>query len=355
MFKNGSLPAAAIAAAMIGIMTHASSMAQQAQTASIVTFDLFTGDSDELNPDEARKLLDAARQAQAPGDCPLGRITIFMPEGDPVFQEAMGNARRDKVLRFLNANGIEPSRLFVDAIIFGGDGPGNDAQLEFTPSDREPPKLTVTSMPEKGKKVTARQRITVKAIANDNANNWQTGIKSIDLTAEGSGPFGFHDYPPTCDRPPPPRTLEGVYTVPANPPPLVRLRATAKDFAGNETDLLANFPTGDWYGTITKTAKGGGHNHKVTVGFAFDIETGGTIKGRAHAVISTETGEVPGCTMLWTYVPSEFDVPLSGRRNGENFEIALAPPGTTTATIERKSCGEGEPSGTFPSYINPAV
>ena len=38
--------------------------------------------------------------------------------------------------------------------------------------------------------------------------------------------------------------------MPANPPSMVRLRAVAKDFAGNETELWAEFPTGDWYGTL---------------------------------------------------------------------------------------------------------
>ncbi len=192
----------------------------------------------------------------------------------------------------------------------------------------------------------ANQRITVKAIASDNTNRWQTGIKSIDLTSEDGRPFGFQDYsqpPTTCQSPPPPRPLEGVYRVPSPAPPLVRLRATAKDFAGNEIDLWANFPTGDWYGSIIKKMNGGGHNHTVTVNFAFDVEASGTINGRASAGITTEGGEVPGCTFLWTYEPSQFDIPLSGRRDGENFEIMLEPPATVNATVS--TCqGSGNPA-----------
>ena len=135
--------------------------------------------------------------------------------------------------------------------------------------------------------------------------------------------------------------------MPSPAPPLVRLRATAKDFAGNEIDLWANFPTGDWHGSIIKKMNGGGHNHTITVGFAFDVDASGAIKGRANAGISTEEGEVPGCTLLWTYEPSEFDIPLSGRRDGENFEIMLEPPSTVTATVS--TC---QGSGT-PAALNP--
>ena len=231
MFRTCSLPRAAITVAVTAFMALVPVAAQQAQTAGIVTFDLFAGDGVDLEPSEAAKLLDAVRRAQGPDGCPLGRITMFVPEGDPMFQEALGKARRDEMLRFLNGQGIDVSRFFADFLPFGRDDTGNDAQLEYSPSDNDPPRLTVTSMPEEGKKVRANQRITVKAIANDDANNWQTGIKSIDLTSEGGAPFGFQDYsqpPTTCQSPPPSRTLEGVYRVPSPAPPLVRLRATAR-------------------------------------------------------------------------------------------------------------------------------
>ena len=44
--------------------------------------------------------------------------------------------------------------------------------------------------------------------------------------------------------------LEVTYTVPPNPPPVIRLRAVAEDFAGNTDQDFAEFPTGDWYGTF---------------------------------------------------------------------------------------------------------
>ena len=89
--------------------------------------------------------------------------------------------------------------------------------------------------------------------------------------------------------------------------------------------------------------------------FAFVVGPDGSIKGRARAQITTEPGEVPGCTMLWSYFPTVFDIPLSGRRDGENFEIALEP-GTTTAKISLSgACAAGQPSNTFMGHPNPAL
>jgi hypothetical protein len=365
MSKIGSLSCAAIAVAMAALIDAAgfgfAALAQQAQTTGIVTFELFTGpDSVDLKPGAAQQLADAARRAQAaPGSCPLGRFTVFVAEGDPLLQAAAGGARRDVVLAALDRQGIDASRFFVDFRMFGGSGPGNDAQLDYDAGrDQTAPKLDVTWTPPKGTKVKAGQKIMAKAVASDDANRWQTGINTIDLDVQGGGSFGFQDYPrpqPPCERPPPPRTLEGVYTVPANPPPIVRLRAVTKDFAGHEARDIAEFPIADWYGTIKKTAKGGGHNHRIDIDYSFEVERSGTLKGRASARISTEVGEVPACTMRWTYSPSEFDIPLSGRRDIEDFEITLKP-GTLTATITNTGpCAGDQPSNTFPSHLNPAV
>ena len=340
MRKISSLLGAAIAAAVIGATAVVPALAQQAQTAGIVTFELFTGpDSVDLKPGAAEKLRDAARKAQAPGQCPLGRFTIFVAEGDPMFQEALGKTRRDAVLAALARQGIDASRFFVDFKVFGGEG-GNDAQLDYDAGrDQTAPKLDVTWTPPTGTKVKAGGKIKAKAVARDDANRWQTGVNTIDLDVQGGGSFGFHDYPrpqPPCENPPPPRTLEGVYTVPSDPPPIVRLRAVTKDFAGHQARDIGEFPTGDWYGTVKKTVKGGGFNQTVDIDFAFEIDTSGTIKGRARGRVSTEEGQVPGCTILWTYSPSEFEIPLSGRRDGKKFEIVLER--SITAATNRTSC-----------------
>jgi hypothetical protein len=232
--------------------------------------------------------------------------------------------------------------------------------------DTEKPTLKTTSTPRKGTKVKPGDQINIRMEASeeysDVRTNWQSGVKKLQLTDESRSqvvpPYWEGAEMRPCAEKQWKQTLEVTYTVPPNPPPVIRLRAVAEDFAGNKDDDVGEFPTGDWHGTIRKTAKGGGHNHTIDVDFAFEIESSGTIKGRAGARISTEAGQVPGCTMLWTYSPSEFEIPLSGRRDGETFEIALDP-GTTTATVRSVAgacaSGGGQTSNTFPGHLNPAV
>jgi hypothetical protein len=164
--------------------------------------------------------------------------------------------------------------------------------------------------------VKAKQRITAKAVARDDANRWQSGINTIDLNVDGGGPFGFEDFPrpqPPCERLPPPRTLDGVYTVPANPPPLVRLRAVTKDFAGNETELWADFPTGDWHGRIDWWIPAPSSRVWGRLDLAFDYDGKGNLTGRMVGdsyVESPARGEFCGMT---TQTPAKLSAKLVGQ------------------------------------------
>lgn len=209
------------------------------------TYNLFTGpDSIDCRPEVLQQLADAIRKAQAPGNCSLGRLKIRVPAGDPIFQKAVVGARRDAVLSALNQLGVPVAgRLFVETAVFG-DGTGHDTIYE-PPLDKKAPKLDVIWTPEKGTPVKAGQQITAKATASDHPAPWQTGLKNIKLTVDGGErPFGFEEYQQDCERPALPQTLERFYIVPRPEPSMVRLRATARDYAGNETEVWADFPTG---------------------------------------------------------------------------------------------------------------
>jgi len=324
--------------------------------------DLFTTDRTDLKPGAADKLTEAAAQVINPGECPRqAKFKVTVKQGDPIFQRALAQARRDVLQAFLQ-NQV-PSNLFEVKDELGSK---DDVQVDYDRMrDREKPKLHTTSVPPKGSKVKPGDQITVTMVARDDANRWQTGIQRIQLIAQNPGGdtlVGAQDYAPVirpnCEGRPEPRTLVLTYTVPQDPPPIVRLRAITEDFVNLSDFDIGEFPTGDWYGTIKKTAKGGGHNHTIDIDYAFEIERSGTLKGSARARITTEGNEVPGCTLLWTYSPSEFEIPLGGRRDGEEFEITLKP-GTTTATIRSIAggclTGGGQTSNTFASHLNPAV
>ena len=218
-------------------------LAQTPGTAGPLTFDLFSRDSVDIEPRVARSGSPRGAPAHGPGQCPVGRLTFHVEAGDKLFQDALGAARRDAVLAFLASQGIAASRFFADVAVGGTQ---NHVRLDINAArDDMAPTLDVEWTPPKGSKVTVGTRIAAKAVARDDANLWQTGIKTIDLNVDRGGPFGFEDFPQpprTCERLPPPRTLDGVYTVPSDPPPLVRLRAIAKDYAGNETETVGRVP-----------------------------------------------------------------------------------------------------------------
>lgn len=254
MCRRGPIQRGAIAAIMVTVMAVFSpaALAQQGQAGRGPSFgdlfDLFAEDSVDPAPEAASALVDAARQAQAPGGCPLGALFIYTPEGDPLFQEALAAARRHAVLRLLNDAGIDTGRVFVDSTVGGVV----DATFFHHDLDRGPPTLMTTSVPPKGSKVKPGDRITVTMAARDAADpaHWQTGIKTIHLVAESEdGRFVASENYEACAEIPE-RRVQATYVVPANPPPVVRLAALAEDHVGLMDTDVAAFPTGDWYGRI---------------------------------------------------------------------------------------------------------
>jgi hypothetical protein len=314
----------------------------QTQETTIIISNFFAGrcGGAQLGAQEKLKAaLDLARK------CP-SNITVeyWFHLGDYGAQTQCGRERQESFYRLVDelASDVEFRRLYKSDT----DPTHEDVNVRWTPKpDQEKPKLDVIWTPSKGTKVKPDGKITAKVTARDDAAPAQTGVARIrvDIGIGGGLVAAPAQYPPPiplqeCGRQNPVRTYEATYTVPSNPPPVVQLRANARDFAGNETWEDAKFPTSDWFGSIKKQAKGAGHNHTVDVDFAFEIETSGVIRGRARARVTTEEGQVPACTILWTYSPSEFEIPLSGRRDGENFEISLEP-GTTTATVRTNCTG----------------
>jgi hypothetical protein len=327
-------------------------LAQQIQTLNLFK----SPDSVDLRNGAAQTLRDAVRRAPGRSDrCPSAQFTIFTPPGDELFQQALATARRDTVVDALNSQGIDANSYSVNSIVFGEAG-GNDASVEYGGSpDHVKPTINVIWTPQKNTKVSHGRKINAKALARDDADKWQSGIKTIDFDVQGGGQFGFDDYPrppQNCENLPPPQTSEGVYTVPNPEPPIVRLRARTSDFAGHSAQDVAEFPTGDWFGKIKKQASGGGHNHTVTIDYTFDIDPSGTTKPRAYARIAAQPAQIPGCTFTWSYTPSELAIPISAERNGDNFQITIQA-GETTAHI-KSQCTASSGSNSFrPPGINP--
>jgi hypothetical protein len=313
-----ALAAAIAVLAMGGVSSLAPSSAAFAQTAGtagpVSLGELFDGeDSVGLTPDGIRKLRDAAQKARDQGNCPKGTFTVVVKKGDDLFQGALATARRDAMTPILG----DQARNFVFEIDF--KGVKNDVRVDYgVPRDTIAPALDVTWTPPKGTKVRVGTRITAKAVARDDANRWQSGIKTIDLDVRGGGQFGFGDYPrppQTCERPPPAQTLDGVYTVRANPPPIVRLRARASDFAGHFAQDIADFPTGDWYGRFEwKHACQGSGTTDVTRGVSdltLDHDGHGNLTGRLAGSTPERSQTMPTCSFRYV-APGTFSAKLIG-------------------------------------------
>lgn len=328
--RFGSLLCATLAvasAALIGAAgLRSAALAQQAQTADRINLgDLFTtDDSVDLKPEKARELVDAARKAKAPGQCPLGALFIFTPAGDPLFQQALAGARRGAVLATLQRNGVDATRFFVDSLVGGNK---NDATLDLR-LDQKKPKLTTTSVPPKDRKVKGGDLIKVTMVARDDAEPkaWQSGIKTIQLVADSEGGrfIASENYEPCAE--PPEKRVVATYTVPSNPLPIVRLTALAEDHAGLMDTDVGEFPTGDWYGTIDWWIPTPAGRQWGRLDLTFDYDGRGNLKGRTVGDDHVETqprGEFCGMT---TQTPSKLSANLAGQytpgRNTMSLRVA---------------------------------
>lgn len=128
---------------------------------------------------------------------------------------------------------------------------GLDATITIG-DDTEAPFLAASSVPDKGTKVKPGDKIEVYVQAEEDfLGSWQTGVHSIQVTANPGGMVGEawtnpDRLPQPCDRKTWNKKLVPVtYTVPDNPPPAILLCAIADDYMGNESSKCAAFPTVD--------------------------------------------------------------------------------------------------------------
>jgi hypothetical protein len=265
-----------------------------------------------------------AQQAQPPGSqCPID-VDFTVTWGpnlkelqdrsyDPLLGEALALARRDVIARILNGFGpsvrVTPNvtKGIVNTVTIG-------AQKAL---DREKPTLRTTSDPRKGSKVKPGDEIVVTMVARDDANRWQSGIKSVTLvaTSDGDALIAGPTYPPRpsgCNDVPREREVRATYRVPADPPPIVRLVATAVDHVGLTDVDIGEFPTGDFYGTLNYSGGQTPHQHVMRADFVLNHDGRGNLAGAMVGETRfIDASTAPGCftTMIR---PHRFRVALTG-------------------------------------------
>jgi hypothetical protein len=327
-----SLPCAAFAMAGMAATTGLT----PALAIEFTTYELFEGaDSVAPKPEVVRHLADAMRKAQAPGNCPLGKLQIRTPEGDELFQKGIAAARRDNVLQALDGQGVKVAgRLFVESTVFGASG-GHDTAYQLARDDM-PPQLKTESMPRKGSKVKAGATIKVTMTARDDPTPWPTGLKTIQLVADSDhGRFiASENYEPCAE--PAERRVVATYMVPDNPPPIVRLTALAEDHARHMDTDVGEFPTGDWYGWITwsetllNVPSRTPTRYQGRLDFTADYDGRGNLTGKLVATENFEGSETGGdrCDLKSTK-PTNLEVSLTGSYTpGTNTMSLFADPRT---------------------------
>ena len=340
-----------VTAALIGVVgINPTALAQQAKSASIPTDDLFWPDTNDFRPGagSVERLVNFVKQAQSPGSqCPTDvDFTVFESAGDPLWASAMANWRREAIEGVLR--GFGPS-----VRVTGTSTGGIISAVIITAQsakDKEKPKLDTNSVPRKGKKVKAGDKITVTMVARDHANLWQSGIKTIQLVAESEGGrfVASENFPPAspgCTALPPERRVEATYVVPSNPPPIVRLAALAEDHAGLMDIDIGEFPTqGDWYGTLEFSSDSVVSGVRTTIKDHMDIvleyDGKGNLEGTLTGNRSFNQQGSPNCNWATT-IPNKLRGKLLGSYTpgAEVMSIQLVEP--VDAPMTKKDCPGG--------------
>ena len=270
-------------------------------------------------------------------------LTVFTAQNpDSNLQTLIASTRMGNLATYFGGKGVPFDS--IDPVYAPASGldrrqPGQDgtADMRLNNVDRNPPILKTNSTPPKGTKVKVGDQIKVHATASERYEDGHTsspsGVKAIQLIANGiqvdSKDYGMK--PPPCER----RLYEPVYTVPQDSPPVVRLRVIVDDAVGHSTFEEAEFPLGDWYGTLTGHAEGGPNNETTVVDFSFSEQTDGTVKGKGHVTVTSEKFRFPENCDGQGAPPGPFDISINGRRAGKEFQLELDNPllsGTNSGT-----------------------
>jgi len=316
--------------------------------------DLFTSpDSVELKPGAEQAFKDAARSAldSLPlGQCPKPGLTITVVKGDDLFQQALADARRDVLLARLPF-GDRQKFTYVPDI----NGTTSNVEINASLADTAPPTITVD--PPTGTKVKVGQRLTITATATEPTPTekqprpgWQAGIRQIQIEdlARHTGVAFWNNPAPTprpCDHTDLTKQVTGSYVVPNEP--VARLKITARDYHNPQQTLSVEYPTGDWYGKIKATIKGGAYNDSAEINYALSQDPEGTLTGRGRVVVTSGPNTAGDCTYNRTVTPKEFDVEITGSREGDNLRLDLSLQGQSTWMFTSR-CIRGGGSGTGP-------
>jgi len=111
-----------------------------------------------------------------------------------------------------------------------------------------------------------------------------------------------------------------------------------------------------WNGTLKGRNQGGGYDYSAILPFSFVVDANGVITGKGHFKVTSSPnigfyppmGKDPAynCTDLRKWIPDEFDVPIGGRRDGNQFNLQVGYNTLkTTLDVQNLACTNGAPPG----------
>ena len=207
--------------------------------------------------------------------------------------------------------------------------------------DTQAPRLDVKSKPARGK-VNTGDKISLKVRSYEvrNGGPWQSGVMDIQVIADPGGLVTSKDYlqyrGKACGEKSWEQNLDATYTVPSNPPPIIKLCALTHDFAGNPNTKCGEFRTGNtWKGklhlvsSIASSDYGLLCNNETFNGeFSFVVAPNGQVqgKGSAHEVAP------PQCNFHYPppAMQTEFEVKgiaVRGASDWSKFQLSFAQTG----------------------------
>ncbi len=140
--------------------------------------------------------------------------------------------------------------------------------------------------------------------------------------ADWSEGYPDHNLPKACDDKTWEQKDEATYTVPKNPPPIIKICVIAEDYAGNQGVKCAEFPTGDvWKGTMHSEVQASFGPPAYACSSAFDatlrlVIARGEISGDGHAAYASTT-----CTFKVFPRCDSIMFKLQGRALSDRLEI----------------------------------
>ena len=129
---------------------------------------------------------------------------------------------------------------------------------------------------------------------------------------------------PNCEGMPEARTLVLTYTVPRNPPPVIRLVAVTEDHVGLSDHDTGEFPIGDWHGTFRSVTFTVGRDvYRTEADIVLNHDGRGNLTGTMvgqQVAVAYSTGN---CS-LRTVQPNRFRVALVGAyTEGRAFKVFI--------------------------------